>query len=226
MTSNNEINKNNNTFASNDAKADELKVINLDFNDNDCCVREDDWHHQFNTTDKEIMQENYENCKFQLEYNSELWTQEDLQIFAKQIQASSHLEPTNASTDYNASVNLWQTHGLTHQQYDAQLVYDNAVGELEAYYEFGEEDPEYETTLKTIIETFEKQMDEQLAAEAEADDENDWWMDANDCCESSDNEDEEDEDDEADLRTKFEDWMEAKREEDMEFARQNAMDDR
>jgi hypothetical protein len=307
MTSNNEINKNNNTFASNDAKDDELKVINLDFNDNDCCVRDEeegeegeeeskatmeDWHQQFNTTDEELMQENYENCKFQLETNYELWTHEELQLFAEQIQIyeASHLATdydesvklwqardhslenyvspwtqdwtqeehqkfaeqiqasSHLSTDYDDAVNLWKSHGLSQEQYDAHLVYENAVNELEAYYELGEdeEDLEYETTLKTIIETFEKEMDEKDAAEAKADDENDWWMDANDCCESSDNEegddDDEDEEDEGeedegeedegeeeedrDSKINFEDWMEAKREEDMESARQNAMDDR
>ena len=281
MTSNNEIN--NNTFASNDAKDGELKVINLDFNDNDCCVRDEegeegeeeskatmeDWHQQFNTTDEELMQANYENCKFQLEFNVAPWTHEELHLFTEQIQIyeASHLatdydeavklwqardhslenyvspwtqdwtqeehqkyaeqiQASNASSDYDEAVNLWKSHGLSQERYDAHLVYENAVNELEAYYELGEdeEDLEYETTLKTIIETFEMEMAERLAAEAKADDENDWWMNSNDCCEFSDNE-EGDEVDE-DSKTNFEDWMDAKREEDMEFAIENAMDDR
>ena len=229
MTSNNEINNNNTTDA-----FGELKVTNLDLNDNDCCycVRDiegegegeegeskatmEDWHQQFNTTDEELMQSNYENCKFQLDYNTYVWTQEELQMFAEQIQI---YEASHLASDYDDAVNLWQTHGLSQEQYDAQLVYENAVGELEAYYDLGEEeDPEYETTLKTIIETFEKQLDEDLAARAKADDENDWWMDAVDG-NNDFNEDANEDNDE------YEDWLEAKREEDMESARQNAIED-
>ena len=159
MTSNNEINNNNtDAFASTDAKDDELKVTNLDLNDNDCCYCAryiEDWNHHFNTFDKDLIQENYENCKFPVEYNAVPWTHKDLYYFAKQIQA---------------------------------------------------------------YETFEKQMDEDLAARAKADDENDWWMDAVDG-NNDFNEDANEDNDE------YEDWLEAKKEEDMESARQNANED-
>ncbi len=220
MTSNNEIN--NNAFASTDAKDEELKVTNLDINDNDCCycVRDiEDWNQHFNTSDKDLIQENYENCKFPVESNAVPWTQEDLYLFAQQIQAYEAKIP-HASPDYKEAVNLWQKYGLSQEQYDAHLVYENAVGELEAYYALGEEeeDWEYENALKTIIETFENQMDERSAKNAKADDDNDWWMDAVDG-NNDFNEDANEDNDE------YEDWLEAKKEEDMESARQDANDD-
>jgi len=203
MTSNNEIN--NNTFASNDAfvstdsyastdaKADELKVTNLNFNNNDCCIREEEkeeeeWRQQFDTTDEEQMKDNYENCKFQLDYNSEPWSTAELTLFLKQVQdyEASHLEPVCFSSEYDDAVNLWNKYGLTHQQYDAYLVYENAVCELKAYYDLGEDDAEYENTLKIIIDTYETQMDADLDAQKKAEDANDWWINSNDCCGISD----------------------------------------
>ena len=101
-----------------------------------------EWRQQFDTTNEEHKKDNYENCKFQMDCNSEPWS--ELTLFMQQIQAyeASHLESVCFSSDYEDAVNLWQTRGLTHQQYEAYLVYESANFKLKAYYDRGEDEEE------------------------------------------------------------------------------------
>lgn len=207
---------------------------------------------QFNEANERQQLENYENSKFQLECNREMWSQRVLECFQQYVERYEAEKgiPTDYNrfaTKYAEGVKLWAKFGLSKEQYDAQIVYDNAVSELASYQRFCLEtreenpEPEYELSLRTIIETFELQMEQESAAQAKKEDESDWWIESVDWSATiepgviskyqdmmlSIKEDDEDEvvDDAAeDEDERYKDFMENQREEDLESARQNLLD--
>jgi len=191
--------------------------------------------------------ENYENCKFQLDFNREMWSARVLECFQHYIEryeAENRMPDyyNRFATKYAEGVKLWAKFGLSKEQYDAQIVYDNAVSELDSYHlsclEAREDnpEPEYELSLRTIIETFELQMEQESAAQAKKEDESDWWIESVDWSAAvepgviskyqdmmlSIKDDAVDDAEDADER--YRDFMENQREEDLESARQNLLD--
>jgi hypothetical protein len=212
---------------------------------------------QFNEANERQQLENYENSKFQLECNREMWSQRVLECFQQYVERYEAEKgiPTDYNrfaTKYAENVKLWAKFGLSKEQYDAQIVYDNAVSELASYQRFCIEtreenpEPEYELSLRTIIETFELQMEQESAAQAKKEDESDWWIESVDWSATiepgviskyqdmmlsikEDDEDEvvddaEDDTAEDDEDERYKDFMENQREEDLESARQNLLD--
>ncbi len=163
--------------------------------------------------------DHYKNCKFQLQKQN-VWSPIEIQIFKDYIAdyESNHQKQIR----YEEGVSLWEQFGLSKEQYDAQIVYDNACADLEDFYynrnyedEKDDEEIEYENSLKTIIETFETEMDQARAEQERLDDENDWWYSAEVVPLEEEEED-----------VSFEDWMEKRKEEVAQFECENAMDDR
>jgi len=215
---------------------------------------------QFNEANEQQQLENYENCKFQLDFNREMWSARVLECFQHYIEgyeAEKRMPDyyNRFATKYAEGVKLWAKFGLSKEQYDAQIVYDNAVSELDSYnlscLEAREDnpEPEYELSLRTIIETFELQMEQESAAQAKKEDESDWWIETVDWSaavepgviskyqdmmlsinedEALDADDADDAEDEAldadDADERYRDFMENQREEDLESARQNLLD--
>ena len=202
---------------------------------------------QFNEANERQQLENYENSKFQLECNREMWSQRVLECFQQYVERYEAEKgiPTDYNrfaTKYEEGVKLWAKFGLSKEQYDAQIVYDNAVSELASYQRFCLEtreenpEPEYELSLRTIIETFELQMEQESAAQAKKEDESDWWIESVDWSAAvepgviskyqdmmlSIKDDAVDDAEDADER--YRDFMENQREEDLESARQNLLD--
>lgn len=174
--------------------------------------------------------DHYKNCKLQLQ-QEDLWSPTEIQIFKDYIAdyESNHQKQIR----YEEGVSLWAQYGLSKENYDAHIVYDNACADLEYYYNNrdyeDEQDDEYENSLKTIIETFEAEIKEAEEEQERLDNENDWWVSSVPSLdEEDDEEDEEDdeEDEEDDEEVSFEDWMESRKEEVAQFERENAMDDR
>jgi hypothetical protein len=167
-------------------------------------------------TEKEKL-DHYKNCKHQLQKQN-VWSPIEIQIFKDYVAdyESNHQEQIK----YDEGVSLWANFGLRKEQYDAHIVYENARADLEDYYNNrnkDNEDDEYENSLKTIIETFETEVDQARAEQDRLDDENDWWISAD----AGPLEEEEEEEE-----VSFEDWMESRKEEVAQFERENALDDR
>ena len=119
---------------------------------------------------------------------------------------------------YQKGLEMWLRYGLTKAQYDANREYEANVKALNAFYrELDYQSyPDYENRLIAAIKKFEDDFDAEQREQALKDEQNEWWIDP---------EVVEDVDDFEDRMESYEDWLERKREENLEAERQNAIDD-
>jgi hypothetical protein len=121
---------------------------------------------------------------------------------------------------YKAGLAMWISHGLTKVQYDANREYESNVKSLNAFYREldYQSHPDYENRLKAAIKKYEDDFDAQQKEQDLKDEQNEWWIDPEMMHQVE-------EDYEPEVES-FEDWQERMREENMESARQNAIDER
>jgi hypothetical protein len=126
--------------------------------------------------------------------------------------------------EYIEGLNMWKRYGLTKQQYDADLEHRSNIAALDAFNQDPENylAPQYREMLEAKIKKFEDEMAAKEKAEEEALQDVNWYNP-----------------DDFDLDDPFEDWSsssypveetledyaERMREQDMEFAMENARDD-
>ena len=119
---------------------------------------------------------------------------------------------------YQKGLALWLSYGLTKAQWDANREYESNVAALNAFYKEPDyqSHPDYENRLQAAIKKFEDEFDAQQKEQDLKDEQNDWWKECEEVNEYEDFDPEQE---------SYEDWLERKREENMEDARQNAIDD-
>ena len=122
--------------------------------------------------------------------------------------------------EYADGLAMWQRYGLTKQQYDADLEHRENIAALDAFNQDPENylAPQYREMLEAKIRKFENKMAAKEEAEEEALQDVNWYNpDLDDPFEewsfSAENEE------------TLEDYAERMREQDMEFAMENARDD-
>lgn len=153
-------------------------------------------------------------------YEAELSTKSDQESTTRTL-----LEYKAGDKNYQDGLALWLSHGLTKAQYDANREYESNVAALNAFYlePDYQSHPDYENRLLAAIKKFEDDFDAQQKEQDLKDEQNDWWKGyvvADDIQEVVDPYEEYEPEQES-----FEDWCERKREENLEDARQNAIDD-
>jgi hypothetical protein len=129
-------------------------------------------------------------------------------------------ERIRKAKEYTEGLNMWKRYGLTKQQYDADLEHRENIAALDYYNQDPENylAPHYRVMLETAIKKYEDEMAAKEKAEEEALQDVNWYNpDLDDPFEdwSSPIENEE----------TLEDYAERMREQDMEFAMENARDD-
>jgi len=133
---------------------------------------------------------------------------------------------------YKAGLAMWLKYGLTKAQYDANREYEANCAALRAFYREldYQSHPDYEMRLKAAIKKYEDDFDAEQKAQDLKDEQNEWWVEPEIVDEFDDIQvDQYDVNPYEDFEPEeesFEDWCERKREENMESAIENAMDDR
>jgi hypothetical protein len=84
---------------------------------------------------------------------------------------------TMTLSEYDESITLWKKYGLTKDQYDANLAYENNRAKLSAYYSDPDyaNHPEYGMRLEADIKKYENDFDMKTLKDVENED-NAWWM--------------------------------------------------
>jgi len=168
----------------------------------------------------------YEDHKYELDYCRSDWTAKELQFFQKKVDEYEAAHGINQKCEPEE---IWLEYGLTKEQYEANQEYETNCGDLAAFYL--EPDyanyPDYEIRLKAAIKKYEDDWNTQRAAELVAEDNNDWWIDEKYAKEALEDDElcvaqEKDETvySEPDPDDMFEDWLERKKDEDMDDCRQ------
>ena len=150
---------------------------------------------------------------------------------------------TVEDTEYMENLSVWLRFGLTKQQYDANIEYKQNCEMFNRYLddcdEDDGEDPVFIQELQAKIIAYQDAVDAKQRADAQSDDENDWWMDEAEAVRSKMasnyahwTEAQEDpdqflvsEEEEYDNDYSMEDWIEDYKEQLIEYARQDAIDD-
>ena len=160
----------------------------------------------------------YEDHKYELDYCRSDWTAKELQFFQKKVDEYEAAHGINQKCEPEE---IWLEYGLTKEQYEANQEYETNCGDLAAFYL--EPDyanyPDYGNRLKAAIKKYEDDWNAQRAAELVADDNNDWWMDEKYAKEAVEDDSmcvaQEDE-----SEVSFEDWLESKKEEEINDRRE------
>lgn len=194
--------------------------------------------------DEQIGEVIYKDHKYELEHCRSDWGAKKLQWFQKEVDNYERDHDINQPSE---ALDLWLRYGLTKEQYDANLIYNNNCAKLAAYYQDPDyaSHPQYGIDLEAEIKKFELDFDTKTQKDAEDEDKNDWWM--TNCDEGKYDieylnihekwrEIQHERENESMLQETiasferecetYEDWCETKREQDMEDFRQNAIDDR
>ncbi len=160
----------------------------------------------------------YEDHKYELEQCRSDWTAKELEFFQEKV---DEYEAAHGINQKSVPEAMWLEYGLTKEQYEAHQEYLENCGDLTAFYLEHDyaSNPDYENRLKAEIKKFEDEWNAQKAAAEIAEDNNDWWMDEKYAKEAA-------EDDalcvaqEDESEATFEDWLERKKEEEMDNCRQ------
>ena len=142
---------------------------------------------------------------------------------------------------YESNVSMWKRYGLTKEQYNAHLEYENNLVRLNDFYKDTDHanHPDYRMRLEAAIKKFEDEYDAQvLKEEEEANNNYDWWLegleqiyDEGETYEEflirtqGEEEEEEEEEEEGDYRETYEEWLENREEDRVLSLREAACDD-
>lgn len=145
---------------------------------------------------------------------------------------------------YESNVSMWKRYGLTKEQYNAHLEYENNLVRLNDFYKDTDHanHPDYRMRLEAAIKKFEDEYDAQvLKEEEEANNNYDWWLegleqiyDEGETYEEflirTQGEDEDEDEDECeevddDYRETYEEWLESREDDRILSLREAACDD-
>jgi hypothetical protein len=88
------------------------------------------------------------------------------------------IDRTMTLSEYDESVALWKSYGLTKDQHDANMAYENNCLKLKAYYSDPDyaNYPEYGMGLEADIKKYKSDFDAKTLKDVENDNDNNWWM--------------------------------------------------
>jgi len=165
----------------------------------------------------------YEDHKYELEQCRSDWTAKELEFFQEKVDEYEAAHGINQKCEGES---IWLEYGLTKDQYEAHQEYLGNCGDLTAFYLEPDyaSNPDYENRLKDAIKKYEDEWNAQIVTAEIAEDNNDWWMDEKYAKEAAEDDvmciSQEELETYSEPDVTYEDWLERKKEEEMDNCRQ------